>query len=272
MTQLAPGKMVRTQLAAQLSAAVDRSPPPPLVQACAAIELLHTASLCHDDVIDEAPVRRHRQALWRTSSKATAVLIGDILLCHSLDLIVEADGGRYLAPFLAKTREVCEAEAEQELVLRHCPMDEDTCLRVARSKTGPLFAFVAGVCGGNDPRLTQVLEEVGYCVGTIYQLADDVLDVAGCEALAGKTLGTDAGRGKLTLPQQPRAGVGVTVKQIQAIAWRARELLVPWPSARSALDEYLVTGVQSVFGRQLPDVDIRILLNEVSPTGVQGQP
>lgn len=265
MAQLAPGKMVRTQLAAQLWAArAVAAPPQTLVQGCAAVELLHTASLCHDDVIDEAPMRRHRPALWRTSSKATAVLIGDILLCHALELIVEAENGRYLTAFLAKTREVCEAEAEQELVLRRRSMDEETCLRIARSKTGPLFAFVALVCGGSDPQLAAAFAEVGYCVGTIYQLADDVVDVAGSEALAGKTLGTDAIRGKLTLPRHQGDGVGIAMAQIQTLAAAARKLLSPWPAARDALDDYLITGLQSVFIRQLPDVDMRILLKEAT--------
>jgi geranylgeranyl pyrophosphate synthase len=225
--------------------------------------MLHTASLCHDDVIDEAPMRRHRPALWRTSSKATAVLIGDILLCNALEVIVEAERGRYLTSFLAKTREVCEAEAEQELVLRGHAMDEETCLRIARSKTGPLFAFVALVCGGDDAQLTAVLEEVGYDVGTMYQLADDVVDVAGSETLAGKTLGTDAVRGKRTLPRQRGDGVGVAVGRIQALAAHARELLVPWPAVRDALGEYLVSGLQSVFNRQLPEVSIHLPLSGV---------
>lgn len=262
MSLLAPGKMVRTKMAAQIWAAVNHSAAPlTLTRACAAIELLHSASLCHDDVIDDAPMRRHRPALWRISSKASAVLIGDLLLCSALELITVTENGRYLKSFLAKTREVCEAEAEQELVLRGKPMDDATCLRIARSKTGPLFAFCAEVCEGKDDNLAAVLEEVGYGVGTVYQLADDVLDVAGSEAVAGKTLGTDAQRGKLTLAQRRNDGLGAVTNHIRSTAQRALALLTPWPAAHAALTDYFTSFLQPVLDEQLPEVDVSVALS-----------
>ena len=199
ISQLLPGKMLRTRLAARLAAGETRAADPqtlPIV--CAATEMAHTASLCHDDVIDGGLIRRRQPALWRTTSPSGAVLIGDLLLCEAMDLLLDTEGGRHVAPFVAKIREVCAAEAEQELLFRGQQPEVETCLRLARGKTGALFAFVAGVCGGDDEPLASALEEAGYKLGTAYQLADDLLDVIGSEELTGKTLGTDARREKRT--------------------------------------------------------------------------
>ncbi len=201
-SQLLPGKMLRTRMAARLSTRLT-VPVETLQHVCAAVELTHTASLCHDDVIDNALVRRGQPALWRASSRSGAVLLGDLLLCEAMGLLTGTDGGRLVRPFLAKLRETCAAEAEQELRLRGREVGRDVCLRIARGKTGPLFAFVGLAAGGADAALSAALEEAGYRVGTAYQLADDLLDVEGCEEAAGKTLGTDVARRKFTLAQEP---------------------------------------------------------------------
>jgi len=242
---LEPGKMLRTRLAARLAAeGAARLDPRTLATACAATEIIHTASLCHDDLIDNGRVRRGRPAFWRFTSPSAAVLVGDILLCDALHLLTDADGGRYLLALIEKTKEVCAAEAEQELKTRGGRPDESTLLRLARMKTGPLFAFVAMAAGGDDPELSSALEEAGYRIGTAYQLADDLLDVCGNERSAGKTLGTDSLRRKFTLPQ---ASIADARERVIAQCTAGVDCLSPWPQASRALTLFLSCDLKPVF-------------------------
>ena len=243
--QLLPGKMLRTRLACRLAAGNAQAPGErTLGLICAAVEMVHTASLCHDDVIDCALLRRALPTLWRDVGVTGAVLIGDLLLSDAVQLIMEAEDGRYLGAFIKKVREVCLAEAEHELKWRGQRLDEETCLRLARSKTGSLFAFVAQVCAGEDVRLSEALEEAGYRVGTAYQLADDLLDTTGEEQLAGKTLGSDGKRQKFTLAQcegESRRMIRTHVGELYATAL---ECVRPWSSVREALSDYLDEELQ----------------------------
>ncbi len=235
-----PGKMLRTRLVGRLCAggrsSVDRTI---LQAACAATELVHTASLCHDDVVDNSLIRRSLPTLWRTVGSSGAILIGDLLLCEAMTLLMETGGGRLARGFLTKVTEVVEAEAQQELLYRGKEVDVETCVRLARGKTGPLFAFVAGTCGGEDKALCGLLEEAGYRIGTAYQLADDLVDILGTECTAGKTLGTDLIRGKFTLPHIDDAGRRVARESIGELCISAVELLDGYPKAREGVVEFL---------------------------------
>ena len=175
------------------------------MRACAAIELAHTASLCHDNVIDGGFLRRQQPTLWRVMGSTAAILVGDLLLCEAMDVLVNVQNGGLVEPFTVKLREVCAAELEQDLGSRGKVLEEAACLRLARGKSGPFFAFLGYVCGGAQPDLRAALEEAGYQVGTLYQMADDLLDVVG-GASAGKTLGTDAKTRKFTVPQMAQKG------------------------------------------------------------------
>ncbi len=248
--QLKPGKMLRTKLAARL---MEHDPAPvsheTVTRVCAATELIHTASLCHDDVVDNGLIRRALPTLWRGTTSSAAVLIGDLLLCEAMTLLVEADNGRHLGAFVRKVREVCATEVEQELHWRGEQPDEATCLRLARGKTGPLFAFVASVCAPRDDVLSSALEESGYRIGAAYQLADDLLDVIGDEKSCGKTLGTDVARRKFTLAQSFREDPGALVTQIRKLCLSALACVGAWPGARKGLDRFLSDDLQPVFER-----------------------
>jgi len=245
---LAPGKMLRTRLAARVACALDVvSASRALVHACAATEMAHTASLCHDDLIDGAIMRRGRATIWRVASPAQAVLTGDLLLCEAIDVLLDADEPRLVQGFVAKLRETCAAEAEHELHMRHGHADATACTRVARGKTGPLFAFPLTVLVPDQPGLSQALEQAGYHIGTAYQLADDLLDVTGCEASVGKTLGTDRLRCKPTLASVPGEDVNTLRDRIAQWGRSALDLLSPWPCAAQALHEFLAADVQPIF-------------------------
>ncbi len=233
------GKMLRGRLAARLALA-EHCPAEPatVAAAAAACELAHTASLCHDDVIDNDLLRRGCPTLWRTTGRSAAVLIGDLLLCEGTDLLLETADGRCLRPFLAKVKETCTAEAEQELCWRGRRPDLGNGLRLARQKTGPLFAFAALVCGGSDGRMSTALEEAGYCVGTAYQLADDLADICGAEGAAGKTLGSDRRRGRLTLAHGSADERSRLRQRIKGLHTAALEALEEWPPMREGLDRF----------------------------------
>lgn len=252
ISQFVPGKMLRTRLAAWLTQqdnlSIDLLT---LQQLCSATEIVHTASLFHDDVIDNALIRRAQPTLWKSTCKSGAILIGDLLLCQAIELLQDIENARFLSLFLAKTRKVIEAEAQQELVFHDRQMDENTCLRLARDKTGSLFAFLASVCGGDDEELSLALEEVGYHIGTAYQLADDILDIVGKEDIAGKTLGTDSKRGTCTLPQSMVEGKHIAMEHVRELCDSALKELKYYPKAQDAVKCFLVHDFMPVLDRQL---------------------
>lgn len=247
--QFLPGKMLRTRFAAQLVTAGLCVRTATLERVCAATELIHTASLCHDDVIDNAVIRRFRPTLWRETSPSGAVLIGDLLLCEALDLLLDAENGRYTRAFVAKVRELCSAEAEQELVQRGEQLDEPACLRIARGKAGSLFAFIGEVCGGDDAELSAALEEAGYAIGAAYQLSDDLLDIVGDEDVAGKTLRTDAERRKFTLPHVSEERGALVWRHVAALCGAARSSVAAWPEIQNALEQFLACDLQPALDR-----------------------
>jgi octaprenyl-diphosphate synthase len=183
------------------------------------------------------------------------VLIGDILLCEAMDLILGTERGRYMGLFVAKIREVCAVEVEQELLLRGQSSDEDTCLRIARGKTGPLFALVGKACGGDEEQLAAALEESGYRIGAAYQLADDLLDQSGANSCAGKTLGTDRKRHKFTLAQLPQEGQSTIRNHIRSLCGCVLDSLDPWPSIRGAVGDFLLIDLHPTF--ELDELDLK---------------
>lgn len=256
--QLAPGKLLRTRLAARLfEDTSDDDTAAAAVAACAATELVHSASLCHDDVIDSGLVRRGKPAFWRTRGVRGAILVGDLLLCESMDLLIPAVDADYVANFVAKVSETVRAETEQELTTRgRCP-DEETCLRLARYKTGPLFALTAGISRWHDVKLRLALEEAGYMIGTAYQLADDILDMSGREKEAGKTLGTDMKRLKATLPAAWPDGQGRARDHIVELLRSTPIVLNEWPKERDAVTRFLENDLE-------PAIDSFVAPQEVS--------
>jgi len=251
VSQIMPGKMLRTRLAAKLIqrglGAEDWSIP---AKISAAVELAHTASLCHDDVIDSAEVRRGMPSLWCITGASGAVLVGDLLLCEAMDLMVHAERGKHLPGFLEKLRQVVLAEARGEL-LRGSTPDRAACLELARGKTGPLFAFAAAGCGGDDGELRAALEEAGYCIGTAYQLADDLLDRIGDEDTAGKTLGTDELRGKFTLACDGEDNMIALCGEVQDLLESAMKCVQRWEAARDAVRCYLTEDIHPLLQRLL---------------------
>jgi geranylgeranyl pyrophosphate synthase len=138
---------------------------------------------------------------------------------------------------------VCEAETEQELVLREKPADWNACVSIARRKTGPLFAFPAYVSGGDNEALRDTLLEAGYTIGTAYQLADDLLDASGDSEAAGKTLGQDEARNKATAARVALPKDVEPAAYIESLCESAASSLSPWPSVQEAWETYMAYDI-----------------------------
>jgi len=249
--------MLRTGFASKLIGEQPSGRPAGIEYACAAVELIHTASLFHDDVIDGASLRRGKPSLWRSLTPNSAILLGDIVLCEALDLLACSETKDFIPQLLSKVREVCMAEIEQELILRGLKCDNTTCLRIARSKTGPLFAFNGLVCSGHDHDLAEALQEAGYRVGTAYQLADDLIDENGDAAVTGKTLGTDRLRSKFTIAHDKKDNGKRIAGHILQLCTSSLDLLNRWPDKkaglRSFLDEILYPSIMSPVAGIIPE-------------------
>jgi len=254
------GKMLRARLALRLAGAT-LTPRKVVLAVSAVVEMVHAASLLHDDVIDGAELRRGRRAFWRLTSTEVSILTGDLLLADAACLLAEMDDPTILPLFCQKVREMCEAEAFHELFLRGRSLSEEQCLNIARGKTGPLFAFAAGACAGGDGELATALEESGYRLGSAYQLADDLLDFSQDEEVAGKTLGTDFQRGKFTLAAlyQCTTSGGTSAKTPTELVWsRVSELLAsvsallePWPEVTAAVPGFIEADLLGVMEKCL---------------------
>jgi octaprenyl-diphosphate synthase len=167
------------------------------------IELIHLATLVHDDVMDEAQRRRAQPTANARWGNSLSVLLGDCLFAHALTLSTNfenADIGRAIARTAAT---VCSGEMIQTQRRFDLNLTVQDYLRIVRMKTGSLFstaAELAALISEADPNVIGTFKNFGIQIGTAYQIYDDCVDLAGSESVTGKTLGTDLRKGKFTLP------------------------------------------------------------------------
>lgn len=235
---LGSGKMLRSQLVLALGAA-NGIPEKESINAAAAVDMIHGASLLHDDVIDGGIIRRGAPTFWKKYGINGAILFGDILMFKALSLLVDVNRVDLLSELIDRTGEVCSSEVEQELILRGSPGTWEECMMVGRYKTGSLFAFAAVAGGNQDPEQADALREAGYILGTAYQLSDDVLDASGNEEVSGKTLGTDDQRGKTTAITAKENAPDDPIAYIFQLLEKAANMLKPWPEIHAAWDTFL---------------------------------
>jgi len=167
------------------------------------VELIHIATLVHDDVMDEAVRRRAQPTANARWGNSLSVLLGDCLFAHALTLSTNfenADIGRAIARTAAT---VCSGEMIQTQRRFDLNLTVQDYLRIVEMKTGSLFsaaAELAAVISEAEPNVIETFKTFGVQVGTAYQIYDDCVDLAGNESVTGKTLGTDLRKGKFTLP------------------------------------------------------------------------
>jgi len=176
---------------------------PDLVRAAAVVELVHVATLVHDDVMDEADVRRRRLTASREYGPTPAVLVGDALFAHGLYLATQFPTTEICAAVTESTRRVCAGEIVQSLRRRSTDITRADYQRIVELKTAELFrvsCFFGARLAGSRPGFVTAAGRFGQHLGAAYQMYDDLVDFFGEEARIGKTLGTDLASGKLTLP------------------------------------------------------------------------
>jgi octaprenyl-diphosphate synthase len=164
------------------------------------IEMVHLATLVHDDVIDEAQLRRGRLTLAANWGNEVSVLLGDCLFAHALKLAASFPTPEICRAVAAATNTVCAGEILQTCSRRDFNVARSHYFKMLAMKTGELFALSCdlGACLSQARR--ESLRQYGLSLGTAYQLYDDCLDVLGSESVAGKSLGVDLAKGKMTLP------------------------------------------------------------------------
>lgn len=196
------GKQIRPALVALSGAAVGHLNDA-LVKVAVIIEMIHLATLVHDDVMDEANMRRCRPTLAANWGNELSVLVGDCLFAHSVTLAASFPTTDVCRAVSKATNTVCAGEILQTNQRRHYELKRADYLHALEMKTGELFAVsceLGAALSGAGLAERNALRAYGMAMGTAYQLFDDCLDLFGSEASAGKSLGTDLCTGKLTLP------------------------------------------------------------------------
>tara|TARA_R110002096_G_scaffold8802_3_gene35755 strand:+ start:7263 stop:8246 length:984 start_codon:yes stop_codon:yes gene_type:complete len=173
------------------------------IHLAATVEFIHTATLLHDDVVDESTQRRGRPTanlLWDNQS---SVLVGDYLFSRSFQLMVETGNLRVLDILANASATIAEGEVLQLTVAQNLSTSEDTYLKVVRGKTAALFEAackVGGVIANADEKITDALAAYGDALGISFQIADDLLDYGGASNAMGKNIGDDFRERKMSLP------------------------------------------------------------------------
>lgn len=169
----------------------------------AVVEFIHTATLLHDDVVDESSMRRGRPTANSLFGNAASVLVGDFLYSRAFQMMVEVQSMPVMQVLADATNTIAEGEVLQLLNCHNPDTSEEDYLRVIRYKTAKLFEAsgrLGAIIGGASPDVQEALARYGGSLGTAFQLIDDVLDYSGDLARTGKNLGDDLAEGKPTLP------------------------------------------------------------------------
>lgn len=169
----------------------------------AVVEFIHTATLLHDDVVDESALRRGQPTANAAFGNAASVLVGDFLYSRAFQMMVEAGDMRVMQVLAEATNTIAGGEVLQLMGSHDPDVQEERYLEVVRRKTAKLFeasARLGGVLARSDAAVETGLADYGMHVGTAFQLVDDVLDYSGDENAIGKSLGDDLAEGKPTLP------------------------------------------------------------------------
>jgi octaprenyl-diphosphate synthase len=242
------------------------------------VEMVHMSTLVHDDVLDEAELRRKGATINHLRGNEAAVLLGDFLISHSFHLCSSLQS-QYASRLIGRTtNELCEGELLQIDNRGNYDLDEETYLRIITRKTAALTAACCHLGAWlNDapPAHIAALETYGLSLGTAFQIQDDVLDIVGDTATVGKTLGIDVEKGKMTLPlihfmRTAPAEHRVLLRSLLTgtdpdRAEQIRNLILPSGSITAAQDrarQLVATGRAAL--QILPDSDARHTLEKMA--------
>lgn len=205
------------------------------------IEMVHLATLVHDDVVDSAELRRQRPTLAANWGNEISVLVGDCLFAQAVKLAASFPTPDVCRAVASATNQVCSGEILQTQQRRNFRMERSQYLRILQMKTAELFALAcemgASLAGGTRGQAA-ALRQYGVAFGTAYQIYDDCADVFGDEATFGKSLGTDLASGKLTLPVLHVFENGSEADRNQLRLWMDRWEPQYLPRVVTMLDRY----------------------------------
>lgn len=239
-TLAAGGKRLRPMLVL-LCAGPERSEG--AIRAAAAIELVHMATLVHDDVLDDAPLRRGLPTVFATAGRDRATATGDLLLSRAFALLADAGDARAVALLADASVALARGELAQRRDAFDLGLDRERYLSRCRLKTGRLFEC-ACLLGRDD----EALREFGAEIGLAFQLLDDVLDVSGPPERTGKARGTDLLDGTVTLPliEAAVADPGIREVELQALDPAGAEALCDRIAATGALETVRAQALEMV--------------------------
>lgn len=270
------GKMLRPALLLLSARACGRVTDEHLTLA-AVVEMVHMATLVHDDVLDDADLRRMHPTIRRLQGNEAAILLGDYLISHAYHLCSSLES-QYASRLIASTTNVvCEGELQQ---IHHRGDDDLTLeqyLSIITRKTAALTGACCRLgahCAGAEPRVQEALERYGMDVGIAFQMTDDILDIIGTEERMGKTLGRDLDKHKLTLPLIHCLGesapeVRRQIKACLGAEHPQRDLLARWLQSTDSIGyalrsarKYVDSAVSSL--KLLPSTDARESLRQMA--------
>lgn len=244
----------------------------------AVVEMIHTATLVHDDVLDEATTRRHVATVNSRWSNETSVLLGDYLFTHAFHLTSSLGDATACRLIGRATNRVCEGEMAQVADRGNLSLPEEQYLDIIEAKTAELCAiscYLGAHHAGAPQATSEALDGFGRSLGIAFQIADDLLDVLGSEHKTGKSLGTDLQKQKLTLPiihllSHASPAEGERIRELLSHPdGRTRETLIPLLEqsgslqyARDRANEFCLAARQRL--SCLPDSRAKQLLEDMA--------
>jgi octaprenyl-diphosphate synthase len=252
--------------------------------AAAVVEMVHMATLVHDDILDDARMRRQGATINYLQGNEAAVMLGDYLISHAYHLCSSLGSPEISRMIAHATNTVCEGELLQLANRHQLGLDEPTYFKIITRKTASLCGAccrVTAELSDCEPNVAEALYRYGETLGIAFQIIDDVLDLTGDQAVVGKTLGQDLAKGKLTLPLihaiassgepvrgeligllKSQAEAGLLDDQAKAGAGRVREILLAGDSLDYARDKAvsLVESAKSGLIENLEETPARAYL------------
>ncbi|MFI5378220.1 MAG: polyprenyl synthetase family protein [Tepidisphaerales bacterium] len=239
------------------------------------VEMVHMSTLVHDDVLDEAELRRKGATINHLRGNEAAVMLGDYLISHSYHLCSSLDSQHASRLIARTTNQLCEGELLQINHRHNYHLDEKTYLDIITRKTAVLIAASCALgtrYAGGSAAMVSAVENYGLCLGIAFQIQDDILDIVGEPSQVGKTLGIDIEKGKMTLPlihfmrSAPRQHRDLLLSLLKSESHdkteKIRNLILPSesiPFARHRAQEYVDEARQSL--EALPDSEPRRVLD-----------
>ncbi|MDZ4850496.1 MAG: polyprenyl synthetase family protein [Pirellulaceae bacterium] len=224
------------------------------IRLAAVVELVHTATLVHDDVLDNADTRRHRPTLHQLTDRHSSILVGDWLFTQAYALANEGDStipGRWIAQ---AAKQVCEGEIRQNLAIGQSELSLNKYLAILGQKTGSLCAIscqLGAWSAGGASELCKTFFDFGWKLGTAFQVHDDWLDYWGSEDRLGKPIGSDLASGKRTLPIIRLLDVACDNERAEILDLLSQRTTTAIFQARKLLDRYQIGEYTRQVARQL---------------------